>query len=73
MDIKIKFKMCYKDYEFVVLQFDLKFSIAMFMLSINGVLNIYLDKLILVFVDDILIYSNVEKNHNEHSQNILEV
>jgi hypothetical protein len=39
----------------------------------NSVLNKYLDNFVLVFVDDILVYSNTREEHEEHLKMVLQV
>lgn len=45
----------------------------MFMDLMNRVCNHYLDKVIIIFIDDILIYSKSEADHIEHLQLTLEL
>ena len=56
----------YGHYEFVVVPFGLKNTLATFMCLMNSVFSRYLDKFVLVFLNDILIYSKNEKEHEEH-------
>ena len=59
--------------EFVVVPFGLTNSPATFMCLMNSVLNKYLDNFVLVFVDDILVYSNTREEHEEHLKMVLQV
>ena len=53
-------------YEFVVVPFGLTNALATFMFLMNSVFGRYLDKFVLVFLDDNLIYSNNKEEHEEH-------
>nr|GFA64349.1 putative reverse transcriptase domain-containing protein [Tanacetum cinerariifolium] len=55
-----------------VMPFGLTNAPAVFMDLINRVCKPYLDKFVIVFIDDILIYSKDEKEHEEHLKVILE-
>nr|GEU89973.1 putative reverse transcriptase domain-containing protein [Tanacetum cinerariifolium] len=63
---KIAFKTRYGHYEFQVIPFGLTNAHAVFMDLMNRVCSPYLDKFVIVFIDDILIYSKNEKEHKEH-------
>ena len=52
--------------------FGLTNAHATFMSMMNSVLSKFLDKFVLVFIDDILIYSNNEKEHKEHLWMVLQ-
>jgi len=56
----------YGHYEFVVVPFGLTNSPTTFMCLMNSVLYPYLDKLLILFIDDILVYSKNEEEHVEH-------
>ncbi|GJT45372.1 putative reverse transcriptase domain-containing protein [Tanacetum coccineum] len=53
--------------------FELTNAPAVFMDLMNRVCKPYLDKFVIVFIDDILIYSRNEKEHEEHLKTILEL
>nr|GEV31941.1 putative reverse transcriptase domain-containing protein [Tanacetum cinerariifolium] len=67
------YKTRYGHYEFQVMPFGLTNSPAVFMDLLNRVCKPYLDKFIIVFIDDILIYLRNEKEHEEHLKAILEL
>ncbi|GJR50752.1 hypothetical protein Tco_1401273 [Tanacetum coccineum] len=70
---KIAFRTRYGRYEFQVMPFGLTNAPAVFMDLMNRVCKPYLDKFMIVFIDDILIYSRNEKEHEEHLKTILEL
>ncbi|GKD68467.1 putative reverse transcriptase domain-containing protein, partial [Tanacetum coccineum] len=70
---KMAFRTRYGHYEFQVMPFGLTNSPAVFMDLMNRVCKPYLDKFVIVFIDDILIYSKDKKEHEEHLKAILEL
>ncbi|GKA89471.1 putative reverse transcriptase domain-containing protein [Tanacetum coccineum] len=70
---KTAFQTRYGHYEFQVMPFGLTNAPAVFMDLMNRVCKPYLDKFVIIFIDDILIYSKDEKEHEEHLKPILEL
>jgi hypothetical protein len=62
----------YELYEFIVISFGLTNALAYFMYLMNSVFMDYLDKIVVVFIDDILIYSQNEQEHEEHLRKVLQ-
>ncbi|WVZ73577.1 hypothetical protein U9M48_021865, partial [Paspalum notatum var. saurae] len=59
-------------YEYTVMSFGLTNTPAYFMNLMNKVFMEYLDKFVVVFIDDILIYSKTEEEHEEHLRLVLQ-
>jgi len=63
----------YGHYEFIVLSFGLSNEPTVFMCLMKGFFGSYLDKFFIVFLDDILIDSRYEKEHEQHLRMVLQV
>lgn len=63
---KITFRTRYGHYEFLVMSFGLINTLAAFMDLMNRIFRPCLDQFILTFIDDILVYSKSEVEHEEH-------
>jgi hypothetical protein len=59
-------------YEYTVMSFVLTNAPAYFMYLMNKVFMEYLDKFIVVFIDDILVYSRSEEEHEEQLHLVLQ-
>nr|GFB43865.1 putative reverse transcriptase domain-containing protein [Tanacetum cinerariifolium] len=70
---KTAFRTRYGHYECQVMSFGLTNAPVIFMDLMNRVCKHYLDKFVIVFIDDILIYSKNEQEHEEHLKLILEL
>jgi hypothetical protein len=70
---KKTFRTRYGHYECVVVSFGLTNAPATFMCLMNNVLSKFLDKFVLVFIEDILIYSKNREDHEEHLILVLQV
>jgi hypothetical protein len=69
---KITFVLRYGLYEFTVMSFGLTNAPAYFMYMMNKVFMEYLDKFVMVFIDDILVYPRSEEEHEGHLHLVLQ-
>jgi hypothetical protein len=69
---KTAFHTKYGLYEYTVMSFGLTNAPAYFMYLINKVFMEYLDKFVVVFINDILIFSKMKEEHKKHLRMVLE-
>ena len=69
---KTTFRTRYRHYEFLVMPFGLTNAPTAFMDLMNHVFRLYVDQFVVVFIDDIFVYSKDQENHDTHLQVVLE-
>jgi hypothetical protein len=70
---KTTFKTRYGHYDFTMVPFGLSNAPTIFMCLMNGAFREYLDKFVIVFMDEILVYSNLEEENEHHFRMVLQV
>jgi len=70
---KTAFRTRYGQYEYTVMPFGVTNAPGVFMEYMNRIFHAYLDRFVVVIIDDILIYSKTEEEHAEHLKIILKV
>nr|GFC36968.1 RNA-directed DNA polymerase homolog [Tanacetum cinerariifolium] len=69
---KTTFRTCYGHYKFLVIPFGLTNATAVFMDLMNRIFHEFLDKLVIVFIDDILVFSKSKEEHEDHLRTVLQ-
>ena len=69
---KTAFRTRYWHFKFTVMPFELTNALTTFMDLMHRVFQPYLDQFVVVFVDDILIFSKTEEEHEEHLRTVLQ-
>ena len=70
---KTAFRTRYGHYEFLMMPFGLTNALAAFMDLMNMVFSPYLDKFVIIFIDDILVYSGSPEELAEHLRTVLQI
>lgn len=71
--LKITFRTYYRHYELLMMPFGLTNVLAVFINLMNRVFQLYLDKYVVVFIDDMLVYSSSYLEHEQHLRKVLEI
>jgi hypothetical protein len=69
---KTAFRIRYRLYKYTMMSFGLTNAPAYFMYLMNKVFMEYMDKFVVVFIDDILVFSKTEEEHEKHLRLVLE-
>nr|KYP33155.1 Transposon Ty3-G Gag-Pol polyprotein [Cajanus cajan] len=69
---KTTFRTRYGHYEYLLMPFGVTNALAIFMDYMNRIFHPYLDKFVVVFIDDILVYSKTKEEHKEHLKVVLQ-
>ncbi|XP_020979457.1 uncharacterized protein LOC110272020 [Arachis ipaensis] len=70
---KTVYRTRYRNYEFAVMSFGLTNALVVFIDYMNRVFRAFLDKFVVVFIDDIIVYSKMAEEHEEHLRIVLQI
>ena len=70
---KTAFQTRYRHYEYTIMSFRLTNAPTIFMDYMNRILRLYLDKFVVVVIDDILVYSKMEREYTDHFRMVLQI
>ena len=70
---KTAFRTRYRHYQYSMMPFSVTNAPGVFMEYMNRIFHTYLDRFVVVFIDDILIYSKSEEEHDEHLRVVLQI
>ncbi|RDX61571.1 Retrovirus-related Pol polyprotein from transposon 17.6, partial [Mucuna pruriens] len=69
----ITFRMCYGHYEYVVMPFNVTNALVVFIDYVNWIFHPFLNKLVVIFINGILVYSCTREEHEERVRVMVEV
>ena len=69
-ELKTTYVTRYRSYEFLVMPFGLTNAATTFCMLMNKIFHPYLDKFIVVYLDDIIVYNNTLEEHVEHLRKV---
>lgn len=71
--VKTKFRTLYGHYKFLVMSLSITNAPAVFIDLMNRFCRPFLNRSVIVFIDDILIYLKIKKEHEKHLREVLQV